>query len=83
MDMYVDMVSCVVSKFAINISFRISYAVRAHSACQAGPTNWPSNGTVDVGERETRPPIRAASRDRLSSETSEMEARLMSRVAKV
>ena len=45
-----------------------------------GPTSRP---TVDVG-RETRQPIRATSRDRLSSDTSEeMEARIMSHPARI
>ena len=47
------------------------------------PTSRPTVGTVDVG-RETRQPIRATSRDRLSSDTSEeMEARIMSRPARI
>ena len=52
-----------------------SYAARA--CCGTG------RPTVDVG-RETRQPIRATSRDRLSSDTlEEMEARLMSRAARM
>ena len=50
--------SYVVSKFVINISFRISYAARAHAQCHmpqrtrpAGPTNWPANDTDMLAPR--------------------------------
>ena len=83
-----DMVSYVVSEFAINISMFHTRHAHAYSTAHAGhlavPTNWPANNTVDMGRaREIRQPIRATSRDRQSCETSEMEARLMSRAARV
>ena len=59
----------------------IPYAVRA--CCGAGPRPTSRPTVVDVG-RETRQPIRATSRDRLSSDSlEEMEARLMSRAARM
>ena len=57
------------------------YAVRA--CCGAGPRPTSRPTVVDVG-RETRQPIRDTSRDRLSSDSlEEMEARLMSRAARM
>ena len=61
--------------------YGIPYAVRA--CCGAGPRPTSRPTVVDVG-RETRQPIRATSRDRLSSDSlEEMEARLMSRAARM
>ena len=69
---------------------RMSYTAHAYyiHAGHPGPTNWPANGTVDIGREihgsqdfeanmcftmvdgwNIMKPIRAASRDRLSSET--------------
>ena len=56
-------------------------AVRA--CCGAGPRPTSRPTVVDVG-RETRQPIRATSRDRLSSDSlEEMEARIMSHAARM
>ena len=77
-----DMVSCVIS----NVLFGISYVAHAYSIVHAGTRPVPPIGRPTVrGERETRQPIHvhASSRNRLSSETSEMETRLMSRTARV
>ena len=58
-----------------------SYAARA--CCGTGPRPTSRPTVVDVG-RETRQPIHATSRDRLSSDTlEEMEARLMLRTTRM
>ena len=79
----------VVSKIAISISFRISYAAHAYCTAHADtpvprPHQLASQQYRGCGEIELRQPIRAISRNRLSSMTSEeMEARLMSRAYRV